>query len=325
VGGHQDVLHRVEAVRRFFLAHAADFGLDGTHLDVRYVLNWGGFVNASFRVSDRRGGLHVKLSTTDEGQKALRRWHALDPLLRPHRAPPVLDWVGVGAAGGLVFPLLQGSSPAPSREVVQTVLHQVRNVWADAELAEQLESGAAVTAADCYLETYHDRFREDLAAVESERPGFLSESDLSSMREEVAGLERRVRESAAFLEEVASPTHGDLWLNNVLWQAPGSWWLLDWDDLRLGDPAMDLTMLAGPVSTDLRPLKYLDHTIGVLSDEARERLKLLGQASLLDWVIDALADWIESRAAPLHQATVRDEKERVHREALALYRELYGR
>lgn len=324
MGGHPGLLHQGEAVRRFFLAHAADFGLDGTRLDVRYVLNWGGFVNTSFRVSDGRRGLHVKLSTTDEGQKALRRWHALDPLLRPHRAPPVLDWVDVGAAGGLVFPLLQGAAPAPSREVVQTVLHQVRNVWADAELAEQLRGGAAVTAADCYLRTYHHRFCEDLAAVESERPGFLSESDLSSMREEVTRLERRVRESPAFLEEVNSPTHGDLWLNNMLWQTPRSWWLLDWDDLRLSDPAMDLATLAGPASTDLRPLKYLDRTVEVLGHEARERLKLLGRASLLDWVIDPLADWIEARAAPLHEATVRAEKERVHREALALYRELYG-
>ena len=76
--GNPVLPHQLEAVRRFFLSRAADFGLDGTRLDVKYVLNWGGFVNTSFRVSDRRGGLHVKLSTTDEGQEALRRWHALD-------------------------------------------------------------------------------------------------------------------------------------------------------------------------------------------------------------------------------------------------------
>lgn len=93
-----------------------------------------------------------------------------------------------------------------------------------------------MTAADRYFGTCHDRFSEDLAAIECGRPHFLAEDDLSYMREEVADLERRVRESVAFLEEVTSPTHGDLWLSNVLWQTSRSWWLLDWGDLQLGAP-----------------------------------------------------------------------------------------
>lgn len=313
----------MEAARRSFRSRAADFGLDGTRIDVRYVLNWGGFVNTSLRVWDGRAGLHVKLSTSDGGQAALRRWHELDSMLRPHRAPPILDWIDVGGAAGLVFPLLEGSTPSSSPEVIASVLDQVQSLWADAQLAERLGGGTAVTAADCYLGTYHDRFCADLAAVDRERPRFLAEDDLRYLREEVARLEGRVRESSTFLEEVTSPTHGDLWLNNVLWHGSRSWWLLDWDDVQLGDPAMDLAMLTGPASTDLQPLKYLNQTVGVLSGEAQERLKLLGRASLLDWVIDPLADWIEAGAAPVHEAAVRAEKERVHRAALSLYRELY--
>ncbi len=312
-----------DLVRRFFQSNAAEFGLDGTRVEVRYVLNWGGFVNTSLQVWDGRKGLHVKLSTTDSGQAALRRWHELESALRPHRAPPILDWVDVGPAAGLVFPLLEGSAPSPSTEVIESVLHQVQSLWADAELAEHLRGGTAVTAADCYFGTFHDRFRADLAAVASERPRFLTELDLSYMREQVASLESRVKESPAFHEEVTSPTHGDLWLNNVLWQGSRSWWLLDWDDLQLGDPAMDVATLTGPASTDLRPLKYPSQAVGALSGEARERLSLLARASLLDWVIDPLADWIDAKAAPVHEAEVRAEKERVHREALTLYREMY--
>lgn len=323
--GDRNTRALTEAARRLFMSRAADFGLDGTRIDVRYVLNWGGFVNTSLRVWDGRAGVHVKLATTDGGQSALRRWHELDSVLRPHHAPPILDWVDVGAAAGLVFPLLEGAAPPPSPEVIESVLDQVRNLWADADLAKQLSGGPALTAADCYLGTYHDRFCADLAALDGERPRFLADADLSYLREEVSYLESQVRESSIFLEEVTSPTHGDLGLNNVLWQSSRSWWLLDWDDLQLGDPAMDLATLTGPASTDLRPLKYPNQTVDVLSGEARERLNLLGRASLLDWVIDPLADWIEAAVAPVHEAAVRAEKERVHREALSLYRELYRR
>lgn len=93
---------------------------------------------------------------------------------------------------------------------------------------------------------------------------------------------------------------------------------------------MDIVTLTGPASTDPWPLEYWDQAVGALSGEARERLKLLGRASLLDgraslldWIIDPLADWIEAKVAPAHEIAVRAEKERVHRDALPLYRELY--
>jgi hypothetical protein len=46
--------------------------------------------------------------------------------------------------------------------------------------------------------------------------------------------------------------------------------------------------------------------------------------SLLDWVIDPLADWIEAGVVgPDHVSAVREEKERIHGEALELYRAVY--
>lgn len=52
----------------------------------------------------------------------------------------------------------------------------------------------------------------------------------------------------------------------------------------------------------------------------RARLPLLGQATLLDWVIDPLYDWIDADASPAHAGEVRAEKQRVHQAALGLYR-----
>ena len=313
-----------EAARRFFVSHAAGFGLDASRIEVRYVLNQGGFVNTSLQVRDGRAALHVKLATTREGQAALRRWHRLDALLRRHRAPPILGWIDVGMAAGLVFPLLEGVVPAPSAEVTRVVLDQLQGLWGDEALAEKLGEGAAPTAADCYRGTYHDRFCADLDAIEGDPPPFVSGADLCWMRDEAARLERQVRDSPAFAETMSTPIHGDLWLNNVLWQDGRSWWLLDWDDLRPGDPALDVATLTGPTAEDLRPLKHLDQAEAVLKGPARARLELLGRASLLDWVIDPLADWIEAAAAPVDLGAVRAGKERVHRGALALYRELYG-
>ena len=313
-----------EAVRRFFVSHAAGFGLDGDHIQVRYVLNQGGFVNTSLQVRDGRAALHVKLATTAKGQAALHRWHRLDDLLRRHRAPPILGWIDVGMAAGLVFPLLDGVVPAPSAGVTRGVLDQLQGLWRDEALAEELVEGAAVTAADCYVGTYHDRFCADLDAIEADPPPFVGEAGLSWMRDEAARLEREVWDGPAFAERVTTPIHGDLWLNNVLWQDGGSWWLLDWDDLQVGDPALDVATLTGPTADDLRPLKHLDQAEAVLKGRAWDRLAVLGRASLLDWVIDPLADWIEAAAAPIDLAAVRAGKERVHRGALALYRELYG-
>lgn len=312
------------AARRFFVSHAAAFGLDASRIEVRYVLNQGGFVNTSLQVGDGRGALHVKLATTAEGQAALRRWHRLDVPLRRHRAPPILGWIDVGMAAGLVFPLLEGVVPAPSAEVTRVLLDQLQGLWRDEALAEQLGEATSLSAADCYRSTYHDRFCADLEGIEGDPPPFVSGADVRWMRDEAASLEREVRDSPAFAETMTTPIHGDLWLNNVLWQDGGSWWLLDWDDLQVGDPALDVATLTGPTADDLRPLKQLDQAEAVLKGLARDRLDMLGRASLLDWVIDPLADWVEAAAAPIDLAAVRAGKERVHRAALALYRARYG-
>jgi hypothetical protein len=311
------------AVVDFFGESSAEFGLDPARLDVTYVLNWGGFVNHSFRVGDGRTELHVKLAVTEETRSGLERWYDLHRALREYHAPPVLARFEAGGATGLVFPALTGSTPPCTPEVVGTTLGVLRRLWADEELASHLP-GPPRTAADVYFDSYHDRFTEDLRHIASETPPFLTRTHLELMEGEVAKLAETVESHPAFQEELSSPVHGDLWLGNVLWNDPSSWHLLDWDDLQIGDPAMDLATLTGPTAHDPRPLKGVGMP-GIEEPRLEQRLEVLGRASLLDWVIDPLADWIEARAVPEVEARVREEKHRVHARAMELYRTLYGR
>lgn len=147
-------------------------------------------------------------------------------------------------------------------------------------------------------------------------PPNVSSDLLQWLEGEVDRLAGQVRAGAAFGEELRSPVHGDLWLNKVLWVDRN----LDWDDLRIGDPAAEVASLLGPSAGDLRPLQGVERAAGLLTAGQRARPPLLGQATLLDWVIDPLSDWIEADAAPAHAAEVRFDKQRVHQAALGLYR-----
>ena len=310
-------------VRDFFQANAGPYDLDEATLRVDYVLNWGGFVNASYRIRDSRRAYHLKLARSAENRAALRRWRSLAPLLIPYHAPPILDWIDLGSAAGLLFPSLEGGPPALDDAVLDQLPPMVGRLGRDPELAAALAPPTPVTARDVYLASFHDRFTEDLRGIREAPPPFLSPSLLGRLDEEVRSLAERIAASPAFREPLTSPVHGDLWLENVLWTSREQWYLLDWDDLRIGDPAADLATLLGPTRDDLRPLKAVDRVIGRLTRPEEERLSLLGRATLLDWVIDPVADWIEAGTAPEHEPLVRREKERIHHRALEHYDRIY--
>ncbi len=312
-------------VRDFFGAHAREFGLDARAIQVRHVFSRGGFVNRSFRVSDGSGALHVKLAVSAGARAALRRWHGVGRALERHRAPPILEQVEIGGTSGLVFPVVRGARPPFSDDVTRAVLGCLQGLWSDASIASRLPNRDGRTAASCYLDTYHDRFTEDLGGIEDGSPPFLATRDLEFMKREVDHLRAAVEADPAFGEALSTPIHGDLWLDNVVWDTGASWHIVDWDDLQIGDPAMDVAMLVGPTPRDLTPLKGLEVVEEVVGRDVTDRLTLLGRASLLDWVIDPLADWIEAGVVvPDRVADVRKEKERIHRRSLALYRSLYA-
>ena len=154
-------------------------------------------------------------------------------------------------------------------------------------------------------------------------PPFVSLDLLDWMMGETRELEGLARDLPAFHQPAGSPTHGDLWPSNVLVTGGGEWYIIDWDDLALGDPALEYSILLGPL---WRQGKMSQAEIeGLLPDnpDFRQRFNLCLRALVLDEVIDTLADWVESDFAPDHQVKVRAEKERIHRDSLNLYRELY--
>ncbi len=307
----------------YFVDRASAFGLDPSTLTVEYVLNWGGFVNSSYRIRDARHVYHLKLSASAEDQAALHRWMTLAPLLERYHAPPILEWIELGSAAGPLFPCLPGNPPRFSGDVVAELLPVLRRLNADRELAAALQPPHTVTAQAGYLASFHELFTEDLRGVRESRPSFVGEDLLGWLEEQVGILTQLVASSAAFSEPLTKPVHGDLWLNNILWVRSTDWHLVDWDDMRIGDPAADLAMLLGPTAEDPRPLKLLERVDGVLTSAERERLPHFGRATLLDWVIDPLSDWIDAGTAPEHERAVRAEKERIHKRALACYEELY--
>ncbi len=321
----------VDALRRgveaYCLAHAEALGLAAVGIHAGYVLSEGGFVNRSYRVSDGRRSVHVKLSDDPQRQAAFARWWRVHERLEArYHAPRVLAWVSIPGTGfaGLASAWCEGRVPERlTRGLLEAVLPVVAGLHGDDELAAQLRGeGEPAPCWRTYDDAYQRRFVEDLETLGATRPTFVSEATLAALRREAARLERAVHTSPAFQEAAAAPIHGDLWAGNLLLAEGGAWCLLDWDDLALGDPALDLATLMGPSPQDLRAAWWRGWP-GVAEGAAGERLALYARASLLDWAIDSLADWVEAEAAPEHAARVRAEKQRVHEGAWALYRAAY--
>jgi aminoglycoside phosphotransferase (APT) family kinase protein len=311
-------------------ARAPELGLDADRLEVEYVLNWGGFVNRSFRVTDGRTVLHLKLAHEQPYLDGVRQFWELRPrMAQRYRAPEPLAWIDVPGTdyAGVLSRWIDGAAPTVlGGRLAEEIVATVSALHADGELAARLPRlGAPRTCADAYLRTYSERFHADLAFVEQARPPFVPVEVRAWMRGEAGWIDAAVAAAPAFREPAEAPTHGDLWLNNLLVTPRGDWFVLDWDDLRLSDPALDWAMLFGPTRND--PGRVADGALppGMpLGAAVRERLALYARASLLDWIIDPLADWIDAGEAPEHIHEVRPEKERIHHAALVAYRQRYG-
>ncbi|MFQ5704126.1 MAG: phosphotransferase family protein [Gemmatimonadales bacterium] len=174
-----------------------------------------------------------------------------------------------------------------------------------------------------YERTYRERYREDLEIVLSRTPPFVTPEDLCDMQRYATELDAHVSTSPLFNYPADRPTHTDVWLNNLLITEDDRWYLLDWDDLQLGDPVLDVAMVGGPTFDDLErcaiPAAY-----GELSNAEAERAKLYHRMMLLDWAIDTLADWIDAAKRLSDASDYRAKKRDAHERALALYRDLYA-
>lgn len=266
---------------------------------------------------------------TPEIRDALRRfWTLRERMSDRYRAPGALAWIDVPGTDyvGVLSRWIDGAAPeALDEPLAAEVVRTMDRLHGDRELAAHLPAPAApATCAGVYRRTYHARFVADLELVTADRPPFVPPARVEWMRGEVVALEAAVAAAPAFAEPADAPAHADLWLTNLLVTPGGEWYVLDWDDLALGDAALDWCMLFGPSRGDLRTVMDRALPPAITADTGvRERLRLYARASLLDWIIDPLSDWIDATESPEHLAQVRPEKERLHRAALEAYRERY--
>jgi aminoglycoside phosphotransferase (APT) family kinase protein len=216
---------------------------------------------------------------------------------------------------------VEGFTPAAlAGSLRSAAIDIVRALHADDSLAGILEQdGDPVrSCAKAYRSTYHRRFVADLDAVGVAPPPFVTPERLAWMEAEAFHLLRRVESSRAFDAPADRPTHHDLWVNNLISQPDGRLRIIDWDGLALGDPMMDWATLFGPAPGSFRIAEPADLPGGGFSSPERERLRLLSRASLLDWVIDSLADWVEVPESS-SMGDLREAKRAVHTGALASY------
>jgi Phosphotransferase enzyme family len=319
-----------ERVRAQLLVQGPAFGLNPSKLAIEPILNWGGFVNRSFRVADGGSTCFLKLTSDAEIQRGLRRWRKNADLLEAsYHAPRMRGWLEPD--DWYCGPLFEWIDGAPATDLsgpfANDICTVIRDLHGDQALAQRLaeDDTPVESCAHAFLRSYHDRFVEDLVFIDSKPPSFVSAELRRWMWAEAALLAKMVRESLAFQELAGDPVHADLWLNNTLVDSEGRWYLLDWDGLSLGDAVMDWCMLFGPARE--RPQEPdVDAVMQrvSLTPAQKERLPVYARAALLDWIIDPLSDWVGAAQEPEHGTQVRAANERVHRAALERYRTAFG-
>ncbi len=315
-----ELKHHVE---NYFRSQAERFHLNAGSVRAERVLNWGGFVSPSFRIGDGQRSVHVKLATD---HSAMRRCLALrDRLESDYRAPKVLAWVDITPTPyqGLVFEHIDGQTwdTTARPALVHDLSHLLSRLHHDSGLAAQLGNGAR-SYRHCWELRYREQFEEDLRTVAACRPRSVTDARLSWMQEEARKVLALPAGSDAFEGATQSPCHWDLWPNNVLVEADGRWWVLDWDGLAVGDEAEDFATLVWPfVHSQGKDWREL---LGGERDRSfAARMDMHLRAIGLDYLIDVLADWGECDV-PEWTAVVQRQKELEHEQYLDWYLSRWG-
>ena len=293
--------------------------LDGTRLDVRYVVNRGGFVNASFHVTDGTRAVHVKVARDAETVSGLRRWHAVASRLSDrYLAPRVLGILRFSdALEATVFEHVPGAPPrSASGTWLARVSEALTRLHADGELARRL-GGEGRPSHHTWYATFQERFEADLADLRARIPPFVAPPLFAVLETLVGRFRNEVDADPAFQPPSSSPVHADIWRDNVLVSPSGHVTILDWDDLTVGDPALDWGILTGfhgagdADATDAAP------RIPSLAPDTERRAALYRRATVLDAAIDSLSDWVAAAEVPDVMADARAHAERVHRAAVS--------
>ena len=228
-----EIAHLVESIRQVLATGTSGIRLDADRLSVEPILNWGGFVNRSFRISDVRSTFFLKLASDPEVMRGLNQWRTLARVLEEqYHAPRMVAWLEIEDPffAGPVFEWIEGSpATSPGGALGRQISVVIKKLHADVGLRTRLAEAETnvPSCADAYLNTFHERFVEDLAFVADDLPPFLDPARLDWMRDQAAGLEGVVRQSAAFQEPADSPVHGDLLVRTTRWsmsQGGGTSW-----------------------------------------------------------------------------------------------------
>jgi fructosamine-3-kinase len=251
----------------------------------------------SFAVHQGGRALWVKVAADEDADWPLTTWSRLAELLAErHAAPPVLDTLAVDGRTALLFPFLD--APVATRATLHDHVGEARSVLAglhgDAALADLL--GEPTTTAACFRGVWLERFVADLDVIE----GYVGKDLHAYLSDEVDALAELVDRLD---QPVHAAVHGDPWHENWL-VAPDRLWLLDWEDLAIGDPVVDEAILRhdalGP-----DPRRWPEEP----APRAARR------ALMLDAVVDVAADWVEST-----DPVVRRRKESAYVAGLEAYR-----
>jgi fructosamine-3-kinase len=286
------------SVRRVQDALAAVLGPEAF---VEHRANHTGVGKLSFavRLGERR--LWARVAADADEEESLTTWAEVAGLLADrHGAPEVLDVLSLDGHTALLFAYLDAppATRATLHERHDQAAELLAGLHADRELAERL--GEPTTTAQCFREVWLERFEGDLDVIEA----YVAKDLHAYLADQVDALGALV---ATLDDEVHSAVHGDPWHENVL-LGPDRMWLLDWEDLTIGDPVLDDAILRhDALGTD--PHLWPDTP----ADTVARR------ALMLDAVVDNAADWIEN-TDPL----VRRQKEAAYLAELETYRSAFS-
>ena len=310
-----------------WLAHRLPFisGLDLSprNLRVTHVLNWGGFVNHSFSIDDGSAQYHLKITSDLRSINGLQRWHTLhNALEKRYRAPRLIQWIDFSEIGfaGLLFEHLNGSTAnlTSSPALLEQLIELTDCLHKDGELQSRLRgSGPERRYLEHFVETWIDRFTGDLETVATSQLPFISPALLSWMQSETGRLHKAASRPSSFQNPAIEAVHGDLNEGNILVTAK-DWFVVDWDDLAIGDPAVDFAVLLWPIVREGG--EWRNFFRSGIEHGFVERIEICFRAQLLDEVIDPLADYVEARAVPSRQEDIQIVKRKRHEEALEKYR-----
>jgi fructosamine-3-kinase len=260
--------------------------------------NHTGTSKLSFEV--RGGGEHlwVKVAANDKEEKRLMAWASVAALLSErHAAPPVLDVLRIAGRTGLVFPFLDAPVATQSmlRERYLDVKSILDGLHQDHELAELL--GAPMTVGASFRAVWVSRWQADLDII----AGHVAPNAHDYLAAEVEAFAGVVDSLGS---HVTSAIHSDPWHENVL-VGPERVWLIDWDDISIGDPVIDHAILLMDT--------YGPQPAAWPSDE---RYQVARRALMLDAAVDSAADWVENS-----DPRIREVKEKQYLDGLAAYRD----